>query len=59
MINEGTGDRILRIVFGLAILSLLFIGPKSNWAWLGLVPLITGLVGMCPIYSLLGVRTTR
>ena len=55
--NEGQIDRALRIVAGIAILSLMFIGPKSNWALLGLVPLLTGLVGTCPVYSLLGINT--
>jgi len=55
--NEGALDRVLRVVVGIAILSLVFIGPQTPWAWFGLVPLITGLVGFCPLYSLLGVRT--
>lgn len=55
--NEGTIDRVLRVVAGLAILSLVFIGPQTPWAWFGLVPLLTGLVGYCPVYSLLGIRT--
>ena len=55
--NVGSLDRILRIIAGLAILSLYFVGPKTPWALVGLVPLITGLVGMCPVYSLLGINT--
>ena len=55
--NEGTADRIIRVVLGLALLSLVFVGPQSLWGLIGLVPLVTGLVGMCPIYSLLGIRT--
>ena len=55
--NEGTIDRVLRVIIGLAVLSLVFVGPQTAWGWLGLVPLVTGLVGMCPIYSLLGVST--
>lgn len=56
-VNEGTLDRILRVVAGLAILSLVFVGPKTPWAWFGLVPLLTGLVGYCPAYAVLGIRT--
>ncbi|MCC6789974.1 MAG: DUF2892 domain-containing protein [Hyphomonadaceae bacterium] len=56
-INEGTLDRVIRVVAGLAIISLVFIGPKTPWAWFGLVPLLTGLVGFCPAYALLGIRT--
>lgn len=55
--NEGTIDRILRIVVGLGILSLVFIGPQTPWGWIGVVPLITGLVGYCPAYSLFGLNT--
>ncbi|MEE4110260.1 MAG: DUF2892 domain-containing protein [Halieaceae bacterium] len=55
--NEGTFDRVLRVVVGLALLSLVFIGPQSPWGWLGIVPLLTGLVGICPAYSLFGIRT--
>jgi hypothetical protein len=55
--NEGTVDRALRIVVGAAILSLYFVGPQSPWALLGIVPLVTGLIGYCPAYSLLGMNT--
>jgi hypothetical protein len=55
--NVGTVDRILRIVFGLVLLSLVFIGPQTPWGWIGLVPLLTALVGYCPAYSLFGIRT--
>ncbi|MCG8494133.1 MAG: DUF2892 domain-containing protein [Sneathiellales bacterium] len=57
--NEGTIDRALRIIVGLAVLSLAFVGPQTPWAYLGLVPLLTGLVGYCPLYSLLGICTMK
>ena len=57
--NEGGLDRVLRIVVGLAILSLAFVGPKTPWAYLGVIPLLTGVVGYCPLYALLGVSTCR
>lgn len=57
MTNEGMIDRVLRVVVGAAIISLVFIGPKTPWAWLGLVPLATGLIGFCPAYALFGIRT--
>ena len=56
-INEGVLDRIIRVVLGLAIISLVFIGPKTPLAWLGLVPFLTGVVGFCPAYALFGIRT--
>jgi len=55
--NEGTIDRALRIIAGLGLLSLVFVGPQTPWGWIGLVPLVTGLVGTCPVYSMLGIRT--
>jgi hypothetical protein len=55
--NIGKVERILRVVIGLGILSLAFVGPRSPWAYLGLVPLLTGLAGWCPPYALLGIGT--
>lgn len=56
-INEGRLDRIIRVIAGAAIISLVFVGPQSPWGWLGVVPLLTGLVGFCPAYALFGVNT--
>ena len=58
-INEGGLDRVLRVIAGLGIISLAFVGPQTPWAWLGLVPLLTGLVGFCPAYALFGIRTCK
>ena len=58
-VNEGTIDRVLRVTVGLAILSLAVVGPKTMWAWLGFVPLLTGIVGFCPAYALFGIRTCK
>jgi hypothetical protein len=55
--NEGTIDRILRVLVGIALISLVFVGPKTPWGWIGVVPLVTGLVGVCPLYSILGINT--
>ena len=57
MVNEGTLDRVIRVVAGLAILSLTVVGPRSLWGLIGLVPLATGVLGWCPLYSVLGIRT--
>ena len=56
-VNEGTPDRAIRIVLGLALLSLIVIGPHTTWGWIGVVPLITGILGWCPAYSILGIST--
>ncbi|MEM1078918.1 MAG: DUF2892 domain-containing protein [Pseudomonadota bacterium] len=55
--NEGTLDRALRILAGLVLLSLVFIGPQTPWGWVGIVPLLTGIVGYCPAYSIFGINT--
>lgn len=55
--NVGGIDRILRIIIGLGLISLVFIGPQTPWGWLGLVPLGTALLGWCPPYALLGINT--
>ncbi|MEW6253092.1 MAG: DUF2892 domain-containing protein [Pseudomonadota bacterium] len=56
-VNVGTTDRIIRIVAGLALIAwaALFNGPV--WAWIGVVPLATGILRICPAYSLLGMNT--
>lgn len=55
--NEGAVDRILRVLVGAGVLSLAFIGPQTPWAYLGIIPLLTGLVGFCPLYAVLGINT--
>lgn len=55
--NEHVLERVLRILVGLGVLSLTFLGPKTPWGFLGLVPLATGLLGSCPLYTLLGFST--
>ena len=57
--NVGTWDRWLRILLGLGALSLVFIGPKTAWGWLGLLPVATGTLRYCPAYSLFGVSTVK
>ncbi len=57
MTNEGTIDRAVRIVLGLGLISLVFIGPQSPLGYLGLVPLATGLIGFCPLYKIFGLST--
>lgn len=55
--NEGFIDRAIRVLVGIGFLSLAFWGPQSVWGYFGLVPLITGLVGYCPAYTLFGIST--
>lgn len=55
--NEGTIDRVIRVVVGLLLLSLVFIGPQTAWGFVGLIPLGTGLIGFCPLYKIFGFST--
>ncbi len=55
--NEATWDRGLRIALGLGLLSLTAVGPHTMWGLLGLIPLVTGLSGFCPLYRLFGLST--
>jgi hypothetical protein len=52
--NVGSLDRLLRILVGLALIACVFVGPQTPCGWVGLVPLLTGLVRFCPAYTLLG-----
>ncbi len=56
-VNEGVIDRSLRVVLGLVLIGLAFTGTVGAWGYVGIVPLLTGALGMCPIYSLLGINT--
>jgi len=56
-INEAPFDRVLRVILGVVLLSLVIVGPKTLWGLVGMVPLLTGLVGFCPLYKLLGLST--
>jgi hypothetical protein len=58
--NMGTIDRVIRVVVGLGLLWYALMAPATgyNWVgWIGVIPLVTALVGVCPLYSILGVST--
>ncbi len=56
-INEGVLDRSLRVIVGLVLIGLAATGTVGLWGYIGIIPLITGAVGMCPLYSLLGINS--
>ena len=61
-VNVGTVDRIARIVVGIALIAfaLGYIAPGSGWnwvGWIGVLPILTALIGNCPAYSVFGVST--
>jgi len=55
--NEGTLDRGLRIGGGLLLIGLTLTQVIGPWGWLGVVPVLTGALGMCPLYTVLGINT--
>jgi hypothetical protein len=61
--NVGMIDRTLRIVAGLVLIAIALglFGPayQSMWGWINVVPLLTGLAGWCPLYTVLGIRTCK
>jgi len=57
--NIGNIERVIRVLVGLAIIALVFVGPKTEWGWVGIVPLLTGIVGWCPPYAMFGISTCK
>ena len=55
--NEAGWDRGLRVAVGVALLSMIVVGPQTWWGLIGLVPLVTGVRGFCPLYQLVGINT--
>ncbi len=55
--NEHRIERTIRVLAGLVLLSLVFVGPKTLWGLVGILPLVTGLAGTCPLYTLMGIST--
>ena len=57
--NIGRIERVLRAVVGLGLIAIIFVGPKTAWGYLGLVPLATAILGWCPPYALFGINTCK
>ena len=55
--NVGGIDKILRVIVGIVLIGLAALGIVGAWGWVGVVPLLTGLLGRCPLYPLLGINT--
>jgi membrane protein implicated in regulation of membrane protease activity len=55
--NVGLGDRVIRIVLGLLVVAMVFVGPKIIFGWLGVYPLVTGALGYDPLYRFLKIDT--
>ena len=57
VITEHPAERVVRVLVGLALIGLVFVGPKTPWGWIGIVLILTGASGLCPLYTLLGIST--
>ena len=57
VVTEHPVERVIRVVVGVVLVSLVFIGPKTTWGWIGIVPVLTGATGLCPLYTVLGIST--
>ena len=55
--NVGTVDKVIRIILGAGLISLVFVGPQTPWGWIGIVPLATGLINFCPLYAIFGLNS--
>jgi len=58
-INESKTERIIRVAVGIALLSMVVTGPQSLWGLIGIVPLMTGFIGNCPLYTILGISSCK
>jgi len=56
-VNEAMWDRVARVVGGLLLIGLAIAGTIGFWGYVGVVPLITGIAGHCPVYRVLGINT--
>ena len=57
--NIGTIDKVVRILVGLALISLVFVGPQTPWGWIGVPVILIALVGWCPLYKLVGFSSCK
>ena len=55
--NVGRLDQIIRIVVGILFIALAYTGVIGNWGYIGVIPLLTGLMRWCPLYTILGLQT--
>ncbi len=56
-VTEHPAERVIRVLIGLGLIAIVFVGPKTPWGWVGVIPLLTGFTGLCPLYTILGIST--
>ena len=59
MKNVGGADKVVRIILGIVLIALVFVGPQTPWGWIGIIPLATGLINFCPLYKIIGLNTCK
>lgn len=57
--NIGSIDKIIRVLIGLVLVALVFVGPQTPWGWIGVPFILIALVGICPIYKIIGMSTCK
>lgn len=57
--NVGVAEKVIRVIAGIVLIALAYTGTLGVWAYVGIVPLLTGLLGWCPLYSLLNINTSK
>lgn len=57
MRNVGNFDRFVRLAIGVALIAIVFVGPQTPLGWVGLIPLLSALIGFCPLYKMVGLST--
>ena len=55
--NVGGLDKLVRVIVGIALIAMVFVGPKTAWGWIGVVPLATAALSWCPLYTVIGLKT--
>jgi hypothetical protein len=57
--NVGKTDRLFRMVLGLGLITMVFVGPKTALGWIGIIPLATAMMGFCPLYPVFSINTCK
>jgi hypothetical protein len=57
--NLGSADKIVRVIVGLVLILLVFVGPQTPWGWIGIIPLATVVMSWCPIYAIFKFSTAK
>ncbi|GGK63619.1 YgaP family membrane protein [Amphritea balenae] len=57
--NIGAVDKALRVLVGLVLIALVFVGPQTVWGWIGVPVILIALVGWCPLYKVLGISSCK